>query len=233
MKLTDLENKNYASRALTESFDVSFNVSSLNKIKTKTMLTKVTSLIREAKQSPGFYKNQTSPSYMKLVFMEQALSNHYRGLLNVRPARIVVENEEVAKSQVILAAQDMIDTVQKMLEDINDMMVKELPALVSSIQSDIGANESKEFNTKANEALEAINTALQSSKASLEGALGIVTGQGVDAFADTGGESDQIDQGLDTGIAEPEEGPDLGMDLDLDADLEEPDDIGSVGRAKR
>lgn len=234
MKLNDLDHKNYAKEALRESFELSFDVTSLDRNKTKTMLTKVSSLIKEAKQSSDFYKNQTSSSssYMKLVFMEQALSSHYKDLLSAPQPRIVIENEEVEKSQVILAAQDMIDTVQKMYEDINDMMVKELPALVSSIQSEIGANESSEFNTQAGEALKALNDALLNTKNSLQGALGTITGQGgMDSFADAGAD--------DLGMDELESTDDLGMDdieTDVtDIDLEEPElpAVGGVGRAKR
>ncbi len=232
MKLNELDQKNHAKTALKENFDISFNVSALDKIKTKTMLNKVKGLISESKQSADFYKNQTSPAYMKLVFMEQALSTHYLDLLNKPSPRIVVENEEVAKSQVILAAKDMIDTVQKMLEDINDMMVKELPALVSSIQSDIGVNESQDFNAKANEALEAINVALQSSKSTLESALGIVTGEAPDD--DFGAEMPADDMDMDDDF--DVDGDDSGMDMaaDLDLDLDEPEEpIGNVGRALR
>lgn len=233
MKLNDLEHKNYAKEALKESFEMSFDVSSLDKIKTKTMLSKVTGLIKEAKQSSDFYKNQTSSSYMKLVFMEQALSTHYKDLLNAPKPRIVIENEEVEKSQVILAAQDMIDTVQKMYEDVNDMMVKELPALVSSIQSEIGANESTEFNTQAGEALKALNDALLNSKNSLQSALGIITGQGdTDSFAPTDAAMGDMDQGMDADMGVE---PEADLDLDLDVDVEEPEQpaVGGVGRAKR
>lgn len=233
MKLNDLEHKNYAKEALKESFEMSFDVSSLDKIKTKTMLSKVTGLIKEAKQSSDFYKNQTSSSYMKLVFMEQALSTHYKDLLNAPKPRIVIENEEVEKSQVILAAQDMIDTVQKMYEDVNDMMVKELPALVSSIQSEIGANESTEFNTQAGEALKALNDALLNSKNSLQSALGTITGQGgMDSFAPTDAAMGDMDQGMDADMGVE---PEADLDLDLDVDVEEPEQpaVGGVGRAKR
>ena len=230
MKLNELDHKNYAKEALKENFEMSFNIAVLDKTNTKTMVNKVTNLIKEAKQSNDFYKNQTSSSYMKLVFMEQALSSHYKDLMNAPKPRIVFENEEVEKSQVILAAQDMIDTVQKMYEDINDMMVKELPALVSSIQSEIGANESTEFNTQASEALSTLNDALLNSKNSLESALGTITGQGgMDSFATD-----------DSGMDELEPADDLGMDdgasdLDLDLDIEEPElpAVGGVGRAKR
>jgi hypothetical protein len=232
MKLNDLEHKNHAKEALKENFEMSFEVSSLNKNNTKNMLNKITKLITEARQSGSFYKNQTSSTYMKLVFMEQALNTHYKDLMNSPKPRIVFENEEVEKSQVILAAQDMIDTVQKMYEDINDMMVKELPALVSSIQSEIGVNESIEFNTQASEALSTLNDSLLNSKNSLEGALGTITGQGgMDSFA--------TDDADDLGMDELEPSDDFEMD-DLetdvaDIDMEEPElpAVGGVGRAKR
>jgi hypothetical protein len=229
MKLNDLENKNYAKTALKESFSVNFDVSALDKIKTKTMLTKVSSLIKESKQASDFYKNQTSPSYMKLVFMEQALNVHYKDLMNAPKPRIVFENEEVEKSQVILAAQDMIDTVQKMYEDINDMMVKELPALVSSVQSEIGVNESTQFNDQASTALQTLNDALLTTKTSLEGALGTITGQGgMDSFAATDTSMDDLSMGQ-------EDDMDVDMDVDTDIDFEEPElpAVGGVGRAKR
>jgi hypothetical protein len=232
MKLNELDHKNYAKEALKENFEMSFNVATMDRTNTKTMLNKVTNLIKEAKQSNDFYKNQTSSSYMKLVFMEQALSTHYKDLMNAPKPRIVFENEEVEKSQVILAAQDMIDTVQKMYEDVNDMMVKELPALVSSIQSEIGANESTEFNTQAGDALTALNDALLNSKNSLQSALGTITGQGgMDSFA-----TDATATG-DLGMDQVEPTNDLGMDdgADLDLDIEEPElpAVGGVGRAKR
>lgn len=234
MKLNELDHKNYAKEALKENFEMSFNVATMDRTNTKTMLNKVSNLIKEAKQSNDFYKNQTSSSYMKLVFMEQALSSHYKDLMNSPKPRIVVENEEVEKSQVILAAQDMIDTVQKMYEDVNDMMVKELPALVSSIQSEIGANESTEFNTQAGDSLKALNDALLNSKNSLQSALGTITGQGgMDSFA-----TDDTAAG-DLGMDQIEPTDDLGIDdsadLDMDLDIEEPElpAVGGVGRAKR
>lgn len=233
MNLNELDSKNYARKALKENFDMSFNVDSLDKTKTKNMLNKVTSLIKEAKQSSNFYKNQTKPAYMKLVFMEQALKSHYRDLMNAPRPNIVVENEEVEKSQVILAAQDMIDSVQKMYEDVNDMMVKELPALVSSIQSEIGVNESEEFNTQAGDALRSLNDALSSAKTSLQGALGTITGQGgMDSFATDDSGMDDSDLEVDDTVDD-----DFGID-DIDSDiedLEEPEiaPVGGVGRAKR
>ena len=139
------------------------------------MINRVKGLIKEAKANPDFHKTQTNASYMKLVFMEQALVEHYN---SIRDARIIVENEQVEKSQVILAAQDMVDSVQKMIEEVNDMLVKELPALTDSIQSEIGVNESSSFNQAANEALTSLNQALSQSKQTLQSAMNTLTGVG-------------------------------------------------------
>jgi hypothetical protein len=237
MKLNELDHKDHAKKALKENFDINFNVSALDKIKTKTMLTKVKGLISESKNSTDFYKNQSSPAYMKLVFMEQALSAHYKDLLSKPSSRIVVENEEVEKSQVILAAQDMIDSVQKMIEDISDMQVKELPALVSSIQSEIGVNESNDFDSKVSEALTSLSTALQSSRTELNAALGIVTGQAPDDDFGAEDAGDDMDAELD--VSGDDTGMDMASDLedgadDLDLDLEEPEEpANNVGRALR
>lgn len=231
MKLTDLENKNVAVKALKESFSMNFNVSSLDRSSTRAMLSKVKGLIAESKKSPEFQKSQGNPAYMKLVFMEQALSQH---LKVAKAPRIVVENEEVEKSQVILAAQDMIDSVQKMYEDVNDMLVKELPALVDSIQSEIGANESESFNQTATDALTQLNSALQQAQTSLKSALGGLTGQAGDAFAapDMGG-AEEVDVDLDIDAEMPADEPDLELPPIPDLDDEEEMPVGGVGRAKR
>jgi hypothetical protein len=130
----------------------------------------------------------------------------------------------------------MIDSVQKMIEDVNDMMVKELPALVSSIQSEIGVNESNEFNTQVSEALSSLNEALNASKSTLQGALGVITGQGDMGSFDDGDEDmdldiDSSDGDMDLDV--DDEFVDSGDDVDLDLDIDDTDDVGPVGRAKR
>ena len=237
MKLTDLDTNNVATRALNEGFGINLNVSKLNRSETLEMLRKVTGLIKESRRSPDFHKSEMNPTYMKMLFMEQALSDH---LKVAKSPRIIYENEEVEKSQVILAAQDMIDTVQKMYEDINDMLVKELPALVDSIQSEIGVNESTAFNDAASQSLTALNAALQEAQTSLKGALGGLTGQGgEDAFAQAAPE-----MGADLGA---EAGAELGADMEAPAEEpagaelpplpeigDEEEEVGAaVGRAKR
>jgi hypothetical protein len=234
MKLNDLENKNVAAKALKENFSFGVDVSVLDGAKTRAMLQKVTNLIRESKKSPNFYETQNNPSYLKALFMEQALTQHLR---TIKTPRIVFENEEVEKSQVILAAQDMVDSIQKMYEEVNDMLVKELPALVDSIQSEIGANESTTFNSQVSGSLSTLNAALLETKNTLQTALNSITGQSGPGFgADLAGAEDamDVDAAADADAAAmadlppaPEEELPPAPEEDMGMQT------GSVGRAKR
>lgn len=239
MKLNDLDKKVYATTALKENYKMSFDVSRMSKIDTQKMLQKVRTLATEAKESPDFHKSQTSPAYMKLVFMEQALVSHYNELLRQPQARIVVENEEVEKSQVVLAAQDLVDSVQKMLEDIGQMQVKELPALVDSIESEIGVNEAQTYNDQVSAQLDTLSGALKEAFAQLKAARDSITGQGgsfaepaADVGAGMGAEMGGAEAGMDAGAEMAPEVP--AAPAAPEAPAEEPEPAtGAVGRAKR
>jgi hypothetical protein len=232
MKLTDFDNKPIvnATKALKENYNVPFNVNKMNIASTRDMLKKVRGLISETKSSNEFYDSQKNPSYLKLMFMQEALEKHFAELSAKMP-KIVVENEEVEKSQTILAAQDMVDSIQKMVEQVSDMIVKELPALVDSVQSEIGVNESTAFQQQAGEALTSLQAALTQSQTTMKEAVNGITGMGgtPDSFetppmGDMGGDmvpgEEEVDVSADEISAEPEE-------------LPEPEPVGGVGRAKR
>lgn len=230
MKLNDLDKYNTAKTALKANFDIDLDLSRLDSNATRSMLNRIRGLMQEARGDSKFYKDQASPTYLKLVFMEQALSKHYSDLSrSVKKPKIVVENVEVEKSQVILAAQDMVDSMQKMLEQVNDMMVKELPALVDSIQSEMGVNESQQFSQMASAALQSANQSLMQAKGDLQNALNTITGQAPagEAFGEmppAGGEEIEASADVEA-LPEPEEmGP-----------PEEPEEepVAGAGRAKR
>ena len=237
MKLTDFDKNpiENATKALKEHYNVPFNVRKMSYAQARDMLHKVRGLMSETKRAPGFYESQQNSSYLKLVFMEQALSKHFAEI-SLRKPRIVVENEEVEKSQVVLAAQDLVDQVQKMVEEVSDMLVKEIPALTDSVQSEIGVNESQTFNQQVSEALTSLQAALTTSQATLKSALNSITGQG-------GAEAFGADAGMDADMGAPEMNTDInveeplpgGGEADLNTDIEAPEEepLGGIGRSKR
>ena len=118
-----------------------------------------------------------------------------------------LRESEIQQAQVVLAAQDMVDRVQKMLEDTTEMQFKELPALVDSIKNEVGMDQAAQFNADAAAALSGLVQNLQASKGQLEAALGVVTGQGAGAVV----------PGADIGA---ELGADMGAELGADAELD-------------
>lgn len=234
MKLTELapSKKTSAQRALREHYEVNVDLGRMNSKKTHTMLTRVRGLISEARAKTGERNVYNDPSFNKLMMMEQMLSTHYDDLRTV--SRIVVENEEVQKSQVILAAQDMIDQIQKMIEQVSKMNAEELPAVVTGITNEIGTTESEQFNTSAAQAITTLQQSLAEAKSSMTTALSAVTGESVgevpepfdaagDMNMDMGSPEDEVDVDVDVGDEEMPELP----------DLEDDEDLGGAGRELR
>lgn len=135
-----------------------------------------------------------------------------------------LNESEINTAQVVLAAQDMVDQVQKMLEQISAMQFKDLPALTDSIKNDIGVEQATQFQADATAALTQLLTSLQTGKTQLEAAQGVLTGQapvvpGTEPAADVG-----------TLPPAGEEG-DIEADLSIDANLPSDEDEEEIGGA--
>ena len=134
---------------------------------------------------------------------------------NMRRRGRKLTESEVQQAQVVLAAQDMVDKMQKMLEDTTAMQFKELPALVDSIKNQVGQEQAAQFNNDANAALAGLVQNLQGAKQQLDTALGVVTGQAPAPGADAMGAVDDMGAADDLEAAA---GDELGGELDdLDA----------------
>ena len=144
-----------------------------------------------------------------------------------RRQRRLREASEIQQAQVVLASQDMVDQVQKMIEQVTSMQFKDLPALVDQIKNEIGVEQSAQFNSDATSALAGLVQNLQGSKQQLEQALGVVTGQApVVPGQETAAE--QLPMPAEEVPAELT-APDI--DAELDANLEVPK--SSLGRGRR
>ena len=246
-------------------FDQRLSFDSMNRGQVRGMLQRVRGLVNEHRASPAFHHSEKNPAYLKLIMMEQALTQQLREFGATAPGStpganpaataalntvqqqqkkkemqdqikqkqkeiadlqkammnptMAAENNtgnflresEIQQAQVVLAAQDMVDRVQKMLEDTTEMQFKELPALVDSIKNEVGVDQAAQFNADAAAALSGLVQNLQASKGQLEAALGVVTGTGGGAVV-PGAEA-----GADIGA---EMGADLGADLGAGAELD-------------
>lgn len=157
----------------------------------------------------------------------------------LRRAMSRLNESEVQQAQVVLAAQDMVDKMQGMLEDVTELQFKELPALVDSIKNQVGIDQATQFNQDATAALAGLVQNLQGAKQQLDAALNVVTGQAPAGAAAAGamgadiaaGAGDMAAAGADMTAA-----GDMGADAELDAAAAEAGaepPAAALGRAKR
>ena len=171
-----------------------------------------------AKQMGGIQKVLADPTLAQRL--QQTLKTATAENRKVRGRRLR-EASEVQQAQVVLAAQDMVDKMQKMLEEITAMQFKDLPALVDSIKNEVGQQQANQFNADATAALSGLVQNLQAGKQQMDAALGVVTGEAaapvaadLDAAADmTGAAGDMGAMDVDLDAAAGEETADTAPDL--------------------
>jgi hypothetical protein len=200
--------------------------------KTKQALSKISDPKLKSAMTKSAAGQTLSPDEQKMV-QGAALSAAMAAESRRKTGRRLAESE-VQQAQVILASQDMVDQVQRMIEQVTSIQFKDLPALVDQIRNEIGYDQATKFNADATAALGGMVQNLQQSKIQLETAMGTVTGQAPivpgEPAPDVGAEMPAMDAGAEM-PAEP--GAELdALAADAEADLEEPVKTG-LGRERR
>jgi hypothetical protein len=172
---------------------------------------------------------QLNPEEQKLVAGAAMMQAESR----LRRVMTRLNESEVQQAQVVLAAQDMVDKMQGMLEDVTELQFKELPALVDSIKNQVGIDQATQFNSDATAALAGLVQNLQGAKVALDQALGVVTGQA--PAPDAGMASASAPGAVDpqAGMAAPT--PDMGGEMPPEMPAEPDAAAGGagLGRARR
>jgi hypothetical protein len=187
------------------------------------MLSKVRELIKEHRCQPEFHHSEHNPSYLKLIVLEQGL---------VQCLRKTLKESEIQQAQVVLAAQDIVDQMQKMIEQVTSLQFKDLPALVEQIKNEVGVDQSAQFNNDATAALAGLVQNLQASKQQMEGAVGVVTGQGAPTVPGLDDMDAEVGAELDSGMEPDMDSQDDSSDLEASLTGSETSK-SALGRAKR
>jgi hypothetical protein len=154
--------------------------------------------------------------------LQQMLKQATASAMESKKSRRLREASEIQQAQVVLAAQDMVDQTQKMIEQVSAMQFKDLPALVDSIRNDVGMDQAQQFNNDVTAALQGLIQGLQGSKTQLEAAQGVLTGQApVVPGQDAGAAGAAPLPAGDVSNTADAETPDLSIDANLDVDAEE------------
>lgn len=163
---------------------------------------------------------------------EQKMANKLAAMQAEGKDKNINEGTEIQTAQVVLAAKDMGDRLQKMLQDVSEMQFKDLPAVVESAKSEVGTEQADQFSQSATKALQDLLMATQQAKQEMDQAMGALTGEGMSVPTDSAEVDTDIDAISDTDddfAVDIETNTDEMPEIDVDTD----DDAASVGRAER
>ena len=84
--------------------------------------------------------------------------------------------QDLEQAEVLLAAKDLVDKLQKMVEDTASMQVEELLPLVDAMKERMGPDKADGFNTSVDQVLSALLDNLKQAKDSVDNAVLALSG---------------------------------------------------------
>lgn len=155
----------------------------------------------------------SSKDFQKLLLIKEGIA---MALKEVAPARQgkkvkkkVQESQDLDQAEVLLAAKQMADDLQKMAEDLASMQVEELMSITNAMKEEVGTAEAEAFNQAAEAAIASALDSVKSANEQVSNAVLAAQGQEVS------------DMSMDDGMGmEPEIGGEMDMDMDIEMDDE-------------
>ena len=136
----------------------------------------------------------------------------------------VMENE-LDQAEVLLAAKNMADDLQKMAENLASMQVEELMSITNAMKEEVGTAEADTFNASAEAAIGSALEAVKTANAQVADAVLVAQGQAPesDMSTDMGGDTEA---GLDDMSGDIEMEPEMDDFEGADAASAETDEGG-------
>lgn len=159
--------------------------------------------IQQIKKSFGSHTAEKNAKYMELMLVKEGLDKWLgseQGLFE----------SELGRSEAVLAAKDIVDSVQDMLEKISKIQNEQVPALIDTIRDQIGSEQAETFKSGISPMLADLYQALSSAREASDTSVRQLSGEQVAAPMDMG-------MGADAGLGG--DMPPMGDESDLDSDL--------------
>lgn len=103
-----------------------------------------------------------------------------KGVLQLKKKNVnesVLSEDEVSQAESMMAAKDMVDSIQGMLEDVSRMLNEQLPPLTDNIRANIGAAQADSFQGSASGTLNTLLSAVQQARTSMDSTVRSLTGE--------------------------------------------------------
>jgi hypothetical protein len=127
----------------------------------------------KARRTHGVHTAEQNPQYMEMFMVRESLNRWM-----VENRQTLITESEMAKAEATLAAKDMVDSIQDMLEKIGKMQNEQLPALLDTIRDQIGDQQAETFKGAVTPLLQQLSQTLQQGRETADQAARQLTGEG-------------------------------------------------------
>ncbi len=113
---------------------------------------------------------------------------------DVNPRSTTLENlstlmeQDLDQAELVLAAKDMVDRLQKMAEDLAAMQVEDLMPLVDAMRESFGTEQANAFSASADATLAAALETIKATREQMDQSVMVLTGEGAPMNDMMGGE---------------------------------------------
>jgi len=231
MKLTDMSQKPSLKKLnqVTESrFGFKLDYESITLPKANAMRNKILETVTRIRKSSAIHTAEKNPKYLEMLIV-------YEGLSRWIDAHKVqqLNEDELGTAAAILAAKDMVDTTQDMIEKIGKMQNEQLPALLDSIRDQIGSEQADAFKNTVGQVLTTLAQQASQAREQLDTSARALTGEAPTAVAQDPNAMgmDPNAMAMDPNAMDPNAQPPMDQDIsgtDADAGGEAP-----LGRDRR
>ena len=206
MKLAEMSTKSTRkiNKLMESRFGFTINFSDLTVEKAEKLSETIAANLNKIRHSSALHTAQTNPRYMELLTVQEGLNTW------LEQQRTQLNEGEVGNAEVLLAAKDMVDSVQDAIEKVGKMQNEQLPQLLDSIRDQIGSEQAESFKSAVGTTLDTLMQNLQAAREGVDNGVRVLSGEQVDQPMDLGGAPADLSGG------DAELPPAPGSDLDQD-----------------
>lgn len=125
------------------------------------------------RKSYGAHTAERNPKYMEMLMVRESLGAW------LDSQQYLVEGE-LETAEAVLAAKDMVDSVQDMITDASKMLNEELPPLLDTIRDQVGTAQAEMFKNTVTSALQGLMDSLNGARDALDNGARTLAGEQIE-----------------------------------------------------
>lgn len=208
-------------KILESRFGASIDYNKLTYSKARRLSEALTNQLNRYRRSHGIHSAERNAKYMEMFMVREGINSwlaHQTRLME----------GELETAEAVLAAKDMVDRIQGMIEDAGKMLNEQLPALLDQIRDQIGTAQADAFKSSASAALNDLMSNLNTTRDAMDNSARSLTGEAAAPLDATAGAGMGAAPAAGAGMPEP----DMGGEEEFSPE-EEPEDETTLGRGRR